>query len=210
MEIGEQWRLETGPACRRWEGVLAAQATCKWFDVHCLECARVQSPGVCTQSMMSTAYICSDLIGRQQTDHGCRGHGDRISQDTTCRSLTCECMGYVCTQTVWALSPRHSFVLSNSCLVPTALRQFWGSKSGDHRNNPRCWQTMETHSQYMHISVQLLVSLLNFILHPYLWPCAQRYSNTNDGRLNAGSWWHACISAYLMHNSTQYRHTVQF
>jgi len=60
--------------------------------------------------------------------------------------------------------PRHSFVLSNSCPAPTAPRQFWGSKHGDHRNNPRCWQRMEIRAQYMHISVQLLVSLLDFIL----------------------------------------------
>jgi len=73
-------------------------------------------------------------------------------------------MGYSCAQTVWALSPRHSFVLSNSCPAPTVPRQFWASKVGDHRNNPRSWQRLDTHARYMHISVQLLVSLLDFIL----------------------------------------------
>ena len=147
---GEQWRLETGPACRRWEGVLAGQATRGWFDMHHIECARVQSPGVCTQSMMSTVYIRSDLTGRRQTDHGCR-YRDRISPDRTCWSSTCECYCYI-------------FVLSNSCLAPMAPRQFWGSKSGDHRNNPRCRQRTEMHAHYMHISVKLLVSLLDFVL----------------------------------------------
>ena len=87
MEVGDR-------TSRRWEGVLAGQATRGWFDVHRIECTRVQSPGVYLQSVMSTVYIRSDLIGRWQTDHGCRGHGDRISQDRTCKSSTCECMGY--------------------------------------------------------------------------------------------------------------------
>jgi len=40
-----------------------------------------------------------DLIGRQQTDHGCR-HRDRISPDRMCWSSTCERMGHSCTQNV--------------------------------------------------------------------------------------------------------------
>jgi len=41
-------------------------------DAHHLEDARVQSPGVCTQSVMSTVAIRSNLMGRQRTDHRCR------------------------------------------------------------------------------------------------------------------------------------------
>jgi len=50
--------------------VLAAEATRRWFDAHHLEDARVQSPGVCTQSVMSTVAIRSNLMGHQCTHHG--------------------------------------------------------------------------------------------------------------------------------------------
>jgi len=97
--------------------VFAGQATRGWFDVHRIECARAQSPGVCTQSVMSTAHIRSDLIGRRQTDHGNRGHGDRI--------LPTERAGHRQVN-IWVILarkpcdivPRYSFVLSNSCPAP--------------------------------------------------------------------------------------------
>jgi len=38
-------------------------------------------------------------------------------------------------------------------------------------------------------------------------PCAQYYSNVNDGRLNEG-WYVQCICAHLMHNWNQHRHAV--
>ena len=43
--------------------MLTAKATRGWFDEHHLEDARVQSPGVCTQSVMSTVAIRSNLMG---------------------------------------------------------------------------------------------------------------------------------------------------
>ena len=39
-----------------------ASATHAWFYAHRLQGARVQSPGVCTHSVMSTAGIRSNLI----------------------------------------------------------------------------------------------------------------------------------------------------
>ena len=50
--------------------LLAAKATRGWFDANHLEDARVQSPGVCTQSVMSTVVIRSNLMGCQRTEHG--------------------------------------------------------------------------------------------------------------------------------------------
>jgi len=57
---------------KRWEGVLAAKATRRCFDAHHLEVARVQSPGVCTQSVMSTVAIRSNLMGGRRADQGFR------------------------------------------------------------------------------------------------------------------------------------------
>ena len=48
--------------------MLAAKATRGWIDSHHLGDARVQSPGVCTQSVMSTVAIRSNLMGCQRTD----------------------------------------------------------------------------------------------------------------------------------------------
>jgi len=36
--------------------------------------------------------------------------------------------------------------------------------NGPDRNYPRWWQRMEMHARYVHISVQLLASLLHFII----------------------------------------------
>jgi len=51
--------------------VLAAKVTRGWIDSHHLGDVRVQSPGVCTQSVMSTVTIRSNLMGCQRTEHGC-------------------------------------------------------------------------------------------------------------------------------------------
>jgi len=37
-------------------------------------------------------------------------------------------------------------------------------ENGPDRNHPRWWQRMEMHAQHVHISVQLLASLLHFII----------------------------------------------
>ena len=42
---------------KRWEGVLTAKVTRGWIDSHHLGDVRVQAPGVCTQSVMSTVDI---------------------------------------------------------------------------------------------------------------------------------------------------------
>ena len=54
---------------KRWEGVLAAKVNRGWIDLHHLRDVRVQAPGVCAQSVMSTVAIRSDLMGCQRTDH---------------------------------------------------------------------------------------------------------------------------------------------
>jgi len=49
-------------------GVLAAQSPHGYFDVHHQQGTCVLSPVVCTQSVTSTATICSNLWGRWRAD----------------------------------------------------------------------------------------------------------------------------------------------
>jgi len=116
---------------KRWEGVLAAKATCGWFDAHHLEDARVQSPGVCTQSVMSTVAMRSNLMGRQRTDHGCRKwfrREERKSAGRTRRPSTFKCTWYSCTHTVSALSTQRALpfrIIPVRPMTPTRF-ELWG------------------------------------------------------------------------------------
>jgi len=59
--------------------VLADKATRKWIDSHHLGDVRAQSPGVCTQSVMSTVTIRSNLMGCQRTDEVMSTRRQKIS-----------------------------------------------------------------------------------------------------------------------------------
>ena len=64
-----------------------------WIDSHYLGDVRVQAPGVCTQSVMSTWTIRSNVMGCQRTDHGCLKwcrRGDRKPAGRTRRPSTFE------------------------------------------------------------------------------------------------------------------------
>ena len=77
--------------------MLAAQATRGWFDAPHLEGARVQSSGVCTQSVVSMTCIRSNLMGRQRQIKDAQSEfiqGGRIAADRTWRSSKCECVGH--------------------------------------------------------------------------------------------------------------------
>ena len=103
---------------KRWEGVLAVKATRGWIDSYHLGDARLQSPGVYTQSVMSTVTIRSNLMGYQRTDHECTQwcwRGDRKSADRTRRPSTFVCTWYSCTHTVSAVSTR------NNCGSPARI-----------------------------------------------------------------------------------------
>jgi len=148
---------------KRWEGVLAVKATRGWIDSHHLGDACVQSPGVFTQSVMSTVTIRSNLMGCQRTDHGCTKwcrRGDRKSAGRTQRPSTFECTWYSCTHMVLALSTRRALPFWIISVRPMTPTWFWGSQSGPTEitlADGREWK-------YIHISVQLLASLLHFIM----------------------------------------------
>ena len=95
--------------------MLAAKTTREWFDTHNLEVARVQSPGVCTQSVMSTVVICSNLMGCSVETMDAGRQGERKSTGRTRRPSTFKCMGYSCTHTMSALSTQRALPFSDSC-----------------------------------------------------------------------------------------------
>ena len=64
--------------------------------------------------------------------------------------------------------------------------------NGPDRNYPRWWQRMEMHAWHVHISVELLVSVLHFIV----W--------------TKGGLYIQCVSAHFVHDWTQQRYAVQF
>jgi len=131
--------------------------------LHHLGDVRVQSLGVCTQSVMSTVVIRSNLMGCQRTDHGCTKwcrRGDRKSACRTRRPSTFECTWYSCTHTVSAVCSRRALSFWIIPVRPMTSTWFWGSQTG----YPRWWQRMEMHARHVHISVQLLASLLHFII----------------------------------------------
>jgi len=85
------------------------------------------------------------------------------------------------------------------------------SKIVNHRNNPHCWLRMEMHAQYMHISVQLLVSWLDFILSTSLslrsalfkcerWSLKRRVMTTYNAYLHM--WWTIELSIDIRFNSS--------
>jgi len=143
--------------------------------------ARVQSPGVCTQSVMSTVVIRSNLISCQRTDHGCTKwcrRGDRKSAGRTGRPITFECKWYSCTHTVLAVSTRRALSFWIIPVRPMTPTWFWGSQTGPTETtlaDGREWKCMHdmciSHSNYW-----LLCSIL-FLSVSY----GQRCLNTNDG-----------------------------
>ena len=54
-------------------------------------------------------------------------------------------------------------ILNHSCQTDDA-NLILRIANGPDRNYPRCWQRMEIHARHVHISVQLLASLLHFII----------------------------------------------
>jgi len=171
--------METEPGCKRWEGVLAAQATRGEFDSHHLQGARVQSSGVCTQSVMSTTAIPSNLTVPCRTQNR-----SRKWFWTRRKNISGQKLGAInlwmhgaflhanCVSTVHT----HVLGLSNSRRQRQAPRRFWGFKSGADRNYSCWWQRMETHAWHVHISVELLASLLHFIMSDP----PERHSNMDD------------------------------
>ena len=184
--------METEPGWKRWEGVVEDQATLQEFDLHHLQGARVQSSGICTQSVMSTVAIPSNLTGPCRTKNECRKWFL-----TRRKNISGQNLGAInlwmhgaflhanCVSTVHT----HVLGLSNSRRQRQAPRRFWGFKSGADRNYSCCWQRMDTHAWRVHISVQLLASLLHFIMSDP----PQRHSNMDDhpGPSNKGCSLHA-------------------
>jgi len=104
------------------------------------------------------------LAGRQRPWQRRSRQTARWSLGITWGPLICVCMGYSCTQTVWAPSTQRAQTLSNFCRAPMMLMWFWESRSRTDRNYAHWWQTMETYALHMHVCVQLLASLFYFIM----------------------------------------------
>jgi len=194
------------PVRKRWEGVLAPKATRGWIDSHQLGDARVQSPRVCTQSVMSTVVIRSNLMGCQHTDHGCTKwcrRGDRKSASRTQMPSTFECTWYSYTHTVSAVSTRRALPF---WIIPVRLTTptwFWGSQTGPTETTlafGREWKCMHNMciSQF---NSWLLCSILSLPVSLQLWSALFKYE-----------WWIVwtkgglciqCISAHFVHDWTR-------
>jgi len=198
---------------RRWEGVLAIKATRGWINSHHLGDTRVQPPGVCTQSVMNTIVIRSNLMGCQRTDHGYTKwcwQGDRKSPGRTRRPSTFECTWYSCTHTVWALSTRRALPF---WIIPVRLMTstwFWESQTGPTEitlADGREWKYMR-HMCISQSNSWFLCSILLLPVSPPLRSALFRYK-----------WWIIwtkgglciqCISAHFVHDWTRQRYAVQF
>ena len=117
-------------------------------------------------------------------------------------------MGHSCTQTVWALSRG----IPSSFQIPVWRRRRRGNSGDPNVGTTGIALAVGWERKCMHnvcifqFNSWFLCSILSC---PYLCLCAQRYSNANDSRLNAGSWRHT-MHICIWHNWTQYRHTVRF
>ena len=162
---------------KRWEGVFATR---EWIDSHHLGDVRVQSPGVCTQSVMSTVNIRSNLMGCQRTDHGCTKwcrRGDRKSADRTRRSLTFEYTWYYSTHMVSTVSTRRALPFWIIPVRPMTPTWFWGSKTGPTETtlaDGREWKYIHNMSISQSNS-WLLCSILLLPVSLPLWSALFRY-----------------------------------
>jgi len=196
-----------------WEGVIAPKVTRRWIDSHHLGDVRVQSPGVYTQSVMSTVTIRSNLMGCQRTDHGCtkwcRG-GDRKSVERTRRPSTFEYTWYSSTHTVSTVSTRRTLSFWILPVRPMTPTWFWGSQTGPTEvtlADDREWQCMrdmcisQYNSWFLDSILLLSVSLtLRSALFRYKW-----WIVWTKGGLCI-----QCISTHVVYDWTRQRCAVQF
>ena len=170
---------------KKWERVLAGKATRGWFDVHYLEDyeVRVQSPGVSTQSVMSTVVIRSNLMGHQRTDHGYRKwfrRGERKSAGRTRRPSTFKCTWYL------ARTPCRHRPHSVPCPFGSFLSDWW--RQPDFEDRKRARQKLPSLMAENRNSCMKCAHLsptpgffAPFYYCQCLCPYGQRCSDTNDG-----------------------------
>jgi len=83
-------------------------------------------------------------------------------------------------------------------------------ENGPDRNYPHWWQRMEMHARYVHISVQLLASLLHVIIASVSALTVSAVQIQMMVVWTKGGLCIQCISAHFMHDWTRQRHVVQF
>ena len=161
--------------------MLAAKATRRCIDSHHLVDARVQSPGVCTQSVMSTVVIRSNLMGCQTMDA-------RSDVDEETENQRAELGGHQHLNARGTLACTRCRQCPHG--VPCPLGSFLSDDSEDRKRARQKLPSLMAENGNAYTTCAYLSPTPGFFAPFYycqcLCPYGQRCSDTNDGRLNKG------------------------